>query len=38
VLEDMLAGLGADVTPIEAPLEPERGAYEHGHDERDSHV
>jgi urease accessory protein len=31
VLEDMLAGLGAHLTPIEAPFEPERGAYEHGH-------
>jgi len=32
VLEDMLAGLGAHLTPVEAPFEPERGAYEHGHD------
>jgi len=31
VLEEMLAGLGANVTPIEAPFEPERGAYDHGH-------
>jgi urease accessory protein len=31
VLEEMLAGLGAQLTPIEAPFEPERGAYEHGH-------
>jgi len=31
VLEEMLAGLGARLTPIEAPFEPERGAYEHGH-------
>jgi urease accessory protein len=31
VLEEMLVGLGAVVTPIEAPFEPERGAYEHGH-------
>jgi urease accessory protein len=38
VLEDMLTGLGAQVTPIEAPFEPERGAYEHDHDDRDSHV
>jgi urease accessory protein len=30
LLEDMLAGLGAQLTPIEAPFEPERGAYEHG--------
>jgi urease accessory protein len=27
VLEAMLQGLGATVTPIEAPFEPERGAY-----------
>jgi urease accessory protein len=31
VLEDMLTGLGAMVTPVEAPFEPERGAYQHGH-------
>jgi urease accessory protein len=31
VLEDMLAGLGAMLTPVEAPFEPERGAYRHGH-------
>jgi len=31
VLEEMLVGLGASVTPIEVPFEPERGAYEHGH-------
>jgi urease accessory protein len=36
VLEDMLAALGARLTPIEAPFEPERGAYarhHHDHDE-----
>jgi urease accessory protein len=33
VLEEMLAGLGAVVMPIEAPFEPERGAYRHGHGE-----
>jgi urease accessory protein len=38
VLEDMLAGLGAHLTPIEASFEPERGAYEHRHDDRDPHV
>jgi urease accessory protein len=27
VLEAMLQGLGATVTPIEAPFDPERGAY-----------
>jgi urease accessory protein len=31
VLEDMLRGLGARLTSIEAPFDPERGAYEHGH-------
>jgi urease accessory protein len=31
VLEEMLVGLRASVTPIEAPFEPERGAYGHGH-------
>jgi urease accessory protein len=32
VLEEMLTGLGAVVTPVEAPFEPERGAYhQHGH-------
>jgi urease accessory protein len=33
VLEEMLAGLGAVLTQIEAPFEPERGAYRHGHGE-----
>jgi urease accessory protein len=33
VLEEMLIGLGAVLTPIEAPFEPERGAYGHGHGE-----
>ena len=33
VLEDMLRGLGARLTPIEAPFDPEPGAYHHhGHD------
>jgi urease accessory protein len=36
VLEDMLRGLGASVTAIEAPFEPQRGAYDHGHDSADS--
>jgi urease accessory protein len=32
VLEDMLTGLGAVLTPVEVPFEPERGAYhQHGH-------
>ena len=33
VLEAMLAGLGATLTPIEAPFDPEQGAYAHGHDD-----
>ncbi len=28
VLEDMLRGLGAQLTPVEAPFDPEPGAYE----------
>ena len=33
VIEDMLLGLGAAVTPVRAPFDPERGAYDrHGHD------
>jgi urease accessory protein len=31
VLEDMLRGLGARLAPIEAPFDPEHGAYGHGH-------
>jgi len=41
VLEQMLLGLGASFAPVEAPFEPERGAYAHGHvfsNERDFHV
>src|ERR1700731_3953245 len=30
VLEDMLRGLGARLTSLEAPFDPEHGAYEHG--------
>jgi urease accessory protein len=45
VLEQMLVQLGAVVTPIEAPFDPERGAYEthhhgaghHHHDRGDAH-
>ena len=29
VLEDMLRGLGARLIPVEAPFDPERGAYGH---------
>jgi len=32
VLEGMLRGLGARLTSIEAPFDPEHGAYTHGHD------
>jgi urease accessory protein len=38
VLEAMLTGLGATLTPIEAPFDPEQGAYAHGHDDGDGHV
>ena len=31
VLEEMLKGLGAEVTHVEAPFEPETGAYGGGH-------
>jgi urease accessory protein len=31
VIEDMLRGLGARLTPIEAAFEPEGGAYDHDH-------
>lgn len=36
VIEDMLRGLGARLTPIEAPFDPEPGAY--AHDSGDTHV
>ena len=35
VLEAMLRGLGARLTPIEAAFDPERGAYGHGQHEHD---
>ena len=38
VLEAMLRGLGATLTPIEAAFDPEPGAYAHWHDEGDGHV
>src|SRR5712671_3330290 len=31
VLEEMLGGLGARLTAVEAPFDPEQGAYGHGH-------
>jgi urease accessory protein len=39
VLEQMLAGLGARVTTLEAPFEPEAGAYgaHHRHDNESGH-
>jgi urease accessory protein len=37
VLEDMLRGLGARLTPIEAPFDPEQGAYTHGHQHHHDH-
>jgi urease accessory protein len=33
VLEDMLRGLGAQFTSVEAPFDPEGGAHRHGHDD-----
>ena len=33
VLEEMVRKLGAHVTHVEAPFEPESGAYSHQHDE-----
>ncbi len=37
VLEDMLRGLGAIITRIEAPFQPEGGAYGHGRTHGHSH-
>jgi urease accessory protein len=39
VLERMLEGLGARLTPMEAPFEPEAGAYgaHHRHDNESGH-
>jgi urease accessory protein len=41
VIAEMLAGLGAEVTEIEAPFDPEGGAYahdgEHGHQHEHNH-
>ena len=37
VLEEMLLRLGARLTPVEAPFEPERGAYDH-HAHGDPHA
>jgi len=43
VIEEMLRGLGARLAEVEAPFNPERGAYghhhahDHGHDDRHDH-
>jgi urease accessory protein len=37
VLEDMLRGLGAKLAPIEAPFDPEQGAYAHGQHQHGRH-
>jgi urease accessory protein len=37
VIEDMLRGLGAQLTAVEAPFDPEGGAYEHGHNHDHGH-
>ena len=38
VLEDMLRGLGATLTPLEAAFDPEAGAPQHGHGHAHRHV
>jgi urease accessory protein len=38
VLEDMLRGLGAQLSPIEAPFDPESGAYGQEHPHGHHHV
>lgn len=38
VIVDMVQRLGADVTPIKAPFEPEGGAYGHGHTRGHDHT
>jgi urease accessory protein len=38
VIEAMLSGLGATLAPVEAPFNPEHGAYhQHGHDHGHGH-
>jgi len=37
VIDDMLRGLGATVTSIEAPFDPEGGAYGQGHGHKHPH-
>jgi urease accessory protein len=38
VVEDMLRGLGAQLSPVEAPFDPEPGAYGQGHRHDHHHV
>jgi urease accessory protein len=38
VIEEMLRGLGARLSPVEAAFHPERGAYDHGHTHTDAHT
>src|SRR5262245_17516047 len=37
VIEEMLHGLGARLVPVEAPFDPEQGAYTHGHQHHHDH-
>jgi len=37
VIEDMLRGLGARLSPVEAPFDPEHGAYDHGGHDHGGH-
>lgn len=37
VIEDMLQALGADLVKVQAPFQPEGGAYGHGHHHRHKH-
>ena len=38
VIEDMLRGLGAQLNPVEAAFDPERGAYDHGQSHAHDHA
>jgi urease accessory protein len=37
VLAEMLGGLGAEVSEVEGPFDPEHGAYGHAHGDADQH-
>lgn len=37
VLDEMLRGLGADITHVDAAFDPESGAYSHGHSHGGGH-